>query len=204
MKIEYIPITMINENLSESPYFPMPEGFRGVTYCGKNDDISWAKIESSVNEFKNIDKALEHFHREFGSYEEELKDRCFFIENDDLFLSLNRYCNKNIEGSKIGTATAWYNNSFLGESYGRLHWIAICPKYQGRKLGKPLVSLAVERLKKLHDKAYLTSQTTSYKAINMYLDFGFRPFLTGDGNCMRAWRLLASHLKHPALAEFLK
>lgn len=184
--MEYISVTMINDNLAEAPYYPLPEGFHSRTYR-RGDSISWAKIEASVNEFKSIDKALEHFHSEFGSHEEELKERCFFIQNA---VSL-----------KIGTATAWYNDSFLGESYGRLHWVAIRPEYQGRKLGKPLVSLAVERLKELHDKAYLTSQTTSYKAINMYLDFGFRPYLTDD-NCLRAWKLLADYLKHPALAEF--
>lgn len=189
MKIEYIPVTMINENLAEAPYFPLPDGFYSSTYR-KGDDIWWAKIEASVNEFKSVDKALEHFHSEFGSHEEELKNRCFFIEDD--------------ENLKIGTATAWYNDSFLRESYGRLHWIAICPEYQGRKLGKPLVSLAVERLKELHDKAYLTSQTTSYKAINIYLDFGFRPFLTDNSNCTRAWTLLANHLKHPAIVQFMK
>ncbi len=134
-----------------------------------------------------IDYALKHFHDEFGPFQTELQNRCFFFQND--------------ERKSIGTAMAWYNNNFLGQYHGRLHRVAILPKFQGRILGNPLVSLALKCLNALHEKAYLTTQTASYRAIKIYLDFGFTPFLDNETS-LRAWRALAGYLHHPLLAEF--
>ena len=69
----------------------------------------------------------------------------------------------------------------------------------GRKLARPLMQN--KRLQSFHDKAYLTSQTTSWIAIKIYLDFGFVPLLE-SADCRDAWRLLALKLRHPALSEF--
>ena len=106
------------------------------------------------------------------------------------------------EGRSIGTATAWYNDDFLGERHGRLHYVAIQSDFQGRGLGKPLVGGASRRLARLHARAYLTSQTTSYIAIKIYLDMGFEPYLDAPYS-REAWQLLAEKLGHPRLQEFL-
>ncbi len=62
-------------------------------------------------------------------------------------------------------------------------------------------SAAMERLARSHERAYLTTQTTSARAIGMYLDFDFVPFITSD-QCRQGWRLLASMLDHPALEAY--
>jgi hypothetical protein len=56
----------------------------------------------------------------------------------------------------------------------------------------------MEELCKRYPKAYLTSQTTSYPAINIYLDLGFRPWIETNQDKI-AWGLLKDLLKHPAL-----
>lgn len=104
----------------------------------------------------------------------------------------------NPNGEAIGTSMGWYDNDFKGEKLGKLHWIAIKPEYQGKNLGKPLVARAIKRIQESHDKAYLTTQTTNWKAINMYLDFGFRPLYISEDS-KGAWKLLADKLKHPRL-----
>ena len=68
----------------------------------------------------------------------------------------------------------WYDKDFKGEEIGRLlintpttragDWEGHCARLLNGCRN--------------HEKAYLTSQTTSWKAINMYLDFGFRPLYT--------------------------
>jgi len=73
-----------------------------------------------------IDEALVLFRKELGKYQNKLQNRCLFIEDK--------------EGRCIGTATAWFDNSLFGKHYGRLHWVAIHPEYQGKKPGKPLIS----------------------------------------------------------------
>ncbi len=71
----------------------------------------------------------------------------------------------------VGTVTAWYG--YWGEElYGRLHFLGILPEHQGKKLGKPLVGLAMRRMKELnHEKAYLTTDSTKLVAIRIYLDY---------------------------------
>jgi GNAT superfamily N-acetyltransferase len=149
------------------------------------DELNWARILTSAQEFNSIKVAHNHFVKEFGKWHDELSKRCLFIQNK--------------ENIPVGTAMAWFNNSFQGRVYGRLHWVAICREYQGLGLGKPLVNLAMQKLAQYHDKAYLTTQTTSYKAINIYLDFGFKPFITADTQ-KRGWVLLSILLNHPQLS----
>ena len=184
--VKYYRIRMIHNDLNNSNVdIPLPEGYYFRNFQAGDESI-WADIETAAGEFTSKDKALERFMEEFGGLEAELATRCFFLydEND----------------KPIGTSMGWYDEDFNGEKIGRLHWIAICPSHQGRGLGKPLVARAIKRMQESHQQAYLTSQTTSWKAIHMYLDFGFRPLYTFE-DCPKAWELLADKLKHPALIK---
>ncbi|MGW9019688.1 GNAT family N-acetyltransferase [Priestia megaterium] len=179
-----IPLKMVKKDLLNIPQYSLPTGFR-LRLFEKGDEHNWCRIEASVDEFKNEKAALEHFNKEFGPYIDEISMRCVFIENE----------NKEV----IATATAWYGDlNSVGETLGRIHWVGVAPEYQGKKLSKPLLSTAMNILARHHSKAYLTSQTTSYKAINMYLNFGFEPLIT-DRSCHEAWVLLERTLNRKIL-----
>jgi len=183
--IKYYKVRMINNDIGNCKLdMPLPKGYYFVNYRDNNDQLVWADIEMAAGEFSTVDKALEKFKREFGDHKEELQSRCYFLYSPD--------------GEPVGTATGWFDNLFNRQEYGRLHYVAIKPEYQGKHLAKPLVAMALKRIQQSHDKAYLTSQTTSWKAINMYLDFGFRPLYFSE-DCKEAWKLLEEKLKHPAL-----
>lgn len=170
-----IPLKMVRTNLLDIPQYPLPAGFR-IRLFEKGDQHHWARVENSVDEFTSEKEALVHFNKEFGPYIDEMTKRCVFIENED--------------GEVIGTTTAWYGDLTGDEEIaGRIHWVGVVPAYQGKKLAKPLLSAAMNILADYHATAYLTSQTTSYQAINMYLNFGFKPFITGP-SCQEAWSLL--------------
>jgi GNAT superfamily N-acetyltransferase len=186
--MEYIPVTMVRPDLLGFPRIPLPKPFSLRLYR-EGDENDWARVESAVGEFAGEKAALRHFLNEFGPHLHEMERRCLLLEENG--------------NGVIGTATAWYNESFLDEAYGRLHWVGILPQFQGRGLSKPLVSEALRRLRMFHRKAYLTSQTTSYVAIKVYLDFGFQPHIIGE-SCRRAWSLLAAKLKHPGLKCYLE
>lgn len=156
----------------------LPAGYRLRLFM-PGDEANWARIETEAGEFASVDDALRRFRDEFGASIDDMHERCIFIENGD--------------GEPIGTATAWYK-TVAGESFGRLHWVGIVPKEQGRKLARPLVAAALRVLAAKHGKAMLTSQTDSWRAIKMYLDFGFVPLLDGTDDCMEAWRWLESQL----------
>ena len=166
----------------------MPDGYSLRLYR-PGDENTWVDIEAAVSEFTgDVERARAHFREEFTPFGDEMEKRCYFLVSPD--------------SRTIGTATAWYNDVFLGKRHGRLHYVAIHPDFQGRGLGKPLVSLVCRRLAELHTRAYLTSQTTSYIAIKIYLDMGFEPYLDSPDH-REAWRLLAEKLEHPGLRDFL-
>jgi GNAT superfamily N-acetyltransferase len=190
-RIEYVPVKMFHPAVREAPVFTLPEGFFSRTYR-PGDEVEWASIETAVGEFGFQDKARSHFDNEFADRDEELGERCFFIGHGG----------RAIGDLMIGTAMGWYGDCDGSGVIGRIHWVGIHPQFQGRGLGRPLVSLAVECLKRFHETAYLATQTTSFRGVRIYLDFGFLPVIT-DEESKRGWRILAEILKQPVLDKYL-
>lgn len=181
-----ISVTMVRENLLDIPQYSLPDGFQ-LRLFSEGDKQNWASIETEVDEFRNEQLALKHFAEEFGPHLDDMKKRCLFIEDE--------------HGETIATTTAWYGDlTGNGEMLGRIHWVGVIPAYQGRKLAKPLLSAAMNILANHHSRAYLTSQTTSYQAINMYLNYGFEPLFTAP-SCYEAWDLLESTLNRKIMTE---
>ncbi|KIL42281.1 hypothetical protein SD70_01795 [Gordoniibacillus kamchatkensis] len=178
-----IPLTMIRTNLADIPQYSFPEHYSIRTFKAGEEGI-WAETEVSVDEFKDKTAALNHFAKEFGPHLDEMSLRCLFAENE--------------QGEVIGTTTAWYGEFQENETWGRIHWVAIKPEHQGKKLAKPLLSAALNILSRSHEKAYLTTQTTSYQAINMYLNYGFEPFIK-EPQCVEGWKLLENVLNRKIL-----
>jgi len=191
--IKRLPVTMICDNLDIKTVIELAQKYKindqfFIRNYKKGEEAFWAEVETAAGEFKTEKEALEHFEKEFGPYRDEMEERCFFVAYKD-------------SDRVIGTATAWYNNDFKGERYGRVHWVGIHPEFQGRKLAKPLLAAVMMRLAKYHNKAYLTSQTTSYKAINMYMDFGFVPAIIDD-EAMKTWKYLEDILDRKIIPTY--
>jgi len=181
--VEKIDLVMVKDNLTSLSRYDLPAGFFYRMFQ-EGDDAIWAEIETSAGEFASDDLAIQHFRKEFGKFHQELYNRCVFVDTED--------------GESIGTATAWFGDLLPGKTAGRLHWIAIKEKYQGRGIGKPLVSRAIQLLSAFHERAYLTTQTTSYKAVKLYLDFGFRPYII-DESQRTGWSMISRLLCLPEL-----
>lgn len=180
-----IPITMIRPHLRDIPDVSLPPGYSIRPFKAGSEQL-WKETAVQSGLFQSIEQAAARYEQEFAQVAAQLEDRCFFL----------------LHGKEqvIGTAMAWYHPDYLGECYGRIHWVGIIPQFQGRGLAKPLLAAAMHRLAQNHDKAYLTSQTTSYKAICMYLDFGFVPWMQTD-HSEEAWALLRKWTNHPSLIE---
>lgn len=176
--MKYIPVAMVREHMQDIPTFDCPAGYRIRTFV-RGDEQHWARIETSVGEFTDQKQALQLFTEDYGSHLSEMEDRSFLLETD--------------EGEAVGTATAWYRH-FAGEERGRVSWVAIMPEYQGKQLAKPLLSAVMTRLARDHQKAFLTTQTTSYRAVNMYLAYGFVPYFMSE-SCQEGWSLIEQALE---------
>jgi ribosomal protein S18 acetylase RimI-like enzyme len=162
---------------------PVPAGYRIRTFR-PGDETAWARVETAVGEFRDEGHALEHFADEFGPHVDEMRERCLFLETTD--------------GELVGTTTAWRNPDFPGRDWGRIHWVAVVPEHQGRGLGRLLVTEALLLMRARHARAYLTTQTSSWIAVHLYLTLGFTPFLTAPAE-EEGWSLLRREAPHPLL-----
>jgi len=137
----------------------LPPGF-SFKFFSLSDVCNWARIETSVLEFDTVTKAEEFFKAAFLPYKDDLPERCLFVLNSD--------------GLPIGTANAWYSDSEMGRR-ALVHWVAVCPEYQGLGLGKALVKKVLSVLYSLDkDKqVWLHTQTWSHPAIKLYHTLGF-------------------------------
>jgi GNAT superfamily N-acetyltransferase len=177
-----IPVCMARPNLLDIPEFAAPAGWSLRGYR-PGDAAHWQRIHLVAEREHEITPAL--FREQFGQDEELLASRQCYLQDP--------------QGQAIGTATAWFDDHFQGGRWGRVHWVAIVPEYQGRGLAKPLMTAVCQRLRELgHDRAFLRTTASRVSAINLYLRFGFGP-LPRDVEEARVWQTLAARLKYSLL-----
>ena len=159
--IPLVKLIMTREN-SDFPVYNLPGDY---TFCMYQDGMEkdWARIESSVGEFEDDDRALEYFKKEFLGDREALYKRMIFVLDG--------------EATPVGTVTAWYGDLF-GDMRSKLHWFAVRPSAQGLGLARPLLTRCMEIFSDIagDTRAYLGFQTWSYRAARLYAHFGFSPY----------------------------
>ncbi len=172
-----LPLTMVRDNLEGIPRHGLPVGYSMRRYQ-PGDKRLWEEIHRLADPYSAIAPHL--FGQEFGPDESVLAERQFYLLD--------------ARQRAIGTATAWYDDDFEGVGYGRVHWVAIVPEYQGQGLAKPLMAAICCRLRELgHERAYLRTSSARIPAIHLYLRFGFIPLIDGpDG--LGLWRQLEKEL----------
>ena len=175
---------MIRENMENIPQFAIPEGFAIRNYRSNEGHI-WTRIQRAAEPYIDIDGGL--FAREFKRDLLAMEDRSFYLTT--------------AEGEEIGTITAWWQTHSDDNVWWQIHWVAIHPDYQGRGLSKPMMSVAMARLKQSHERSFLDTSTGRLAAIKVYLDFGFYPTFS-DERSRQVWAEVASVLEHPILSNF--
>ena len=187
MMKQYPEVFLQLKNLENIPTYSLPDGFYFRNYHFK-DEENWFSIYQASDGHNKVYSST--FREYFGANTDLLAERQFYL------------CTES--GRPIATATAWYNDDFIGSQWGRVHWLAVHPDYQGMGLSKPLLSKVLNKLKRCHyDKVYLRTYTMRRKAIPLYLSFGFEPLLKNDQDLIN-WRELALELENPTLDALLK
>ncbi len=188
-RIKYYELMLERNNLEDIPTFPLPDGYRFVLYKSGDRD-AWIDIEKSAKEFKTYEDGLKSWNEYFGGKDGELVRRMVFIETDG--------------GEKVATATAYYDIYGRDSSgAGWLHWVSVRREFQGKGLSKPLISHTLEVMRSLgYSHAKIPTQTTSWVACKVYLDFGFTPIPRNAERNRDGWRIVKALTNHPALAKF--
>lgn len=126
----------------------------------------WVDIQLSSKHILEKSEGERYFKQIFLQNEDFLKEFMLFIKDE--------------KGNLVGTGAIWEGKYFpqdKNKSY-RLHWITVDPKHGEKGLAKAVVSklLSIFKDKKMGEGLYLSTQTCSYVAIKIYLNFGFKPY----------------------------
>jgi GNAT superfamily N-acetyltransferase len=196
--VKYIGIIMEKHDASIYPKYELPEGFSFARYQ-PGFDKQWALLNFEVDHTETLERAEKIFREEFLEYDSEaLKEKMVFAVDDET-------------NNLAGVGAVWDGNLF-GEIQQRLHWIAVSSKYQNRGIAKAVISKLFDIYNDLgyNGYIYLTSQTWSYKALNIYMQFGFKPYMseqpvnwtkdppsnqTYEEQNAEAWKIISEKLK---------
>jgi len=180
--------------MREIPMFALPGGFVFRDFRlpgdeGPGDAGTWVKIQAAA-EARFMQITHETFLNDFGGYESQLPGRSWFVATQ--------------KGEDVASITAWWWDTppdcVLQGRVGLIHWVATIPEYQGRGIGKAMMTKAMQRLARDHEVAYLNTSTIRIPAIRVYLDFGFLPDMKKN-RADEAWSLVSESLKHPTLGN---
>ena len=184
--IKYYELLMKYDDLSTYKKYELPEGFHYEFYK-PGDEEEWVHIHIESGEFTSVEKGLKHFHDFYDYFVNQLDKRCVFIVDSNT-------------GEKIGTATI---SLLEDEEYGyqaAVDWVAIKRSYQGKGLAKPLISKFMDIAKDVgHNKIILHTQTNSWLASKLYLDYGFE-ILNKDE--IMGWSILRTIVDHDKLRDY--
>ena len=188
-RIRYIDLLMERLDLNDIPECALPEGYRFVFYQPGDRD-AWINIEISAKELESFEQGVQVWEQYYGSVEDTLHNRMLFIENE--------------QGEKVATATAYYDpNGELPPERGQVHWVAVRRDHQGRGLARPLIAQTLKVMKERgHTEAMLHTQTTTWVAVRLYLQFGFRPMAENAVASRDGWRIIKALTGEPALDGF--
>lgn len=151
------------------------------------DEVSWTYIQTDADRYNSIKSTL--FAHEFGSDQSEHKRRILFAVTPDQEL--------------VGTSAAWWGSSSADE-WGRVHWVAVLPRWQRRGIGRSLLVATCHRLREVgHRKAFLTTSPVRLEALRLYLSIGFVPRL-GGAEDRETWHEIASAFGDSALTSWLE
>jgi GNAT superfamily N-acetyltransferase len=178
-------IRMERDDLAGIADYPLPPDF-SLRWYRPGDEQQWVVIHRSAEKHVEVDRQV--YTDVFGNDIAALQERqCFLMDADQV---------------PIATATAWFDDDYYGHRYGRVHWVAVVPEYQGRGLSKCLMSIILGRMIDLgHDRTYLRTSTSRLAAITLYAGFGFTPSLrTTDDRTI--WGQLNPLLPRPFPGSF--
>jgi len=184
--IKYYELLMKYNDTTNFIQYDLPQEYH-YEFFKQNDTLEWVMIHIESGEFTSITEGLKYFNDFYKHFMSELNKRCVFIVD-------------NSTNEKIGTATI----SLLKEKeFGceaAVDWVAIKKSYQGKKLARPLISKLIEIARDLgHKQIILHTQTTTWLAAKLYLDFGFEILNKEE---ITGWSILKTLTNHEKLSNY--
>jgi GNAT superfamily N-acetyltransferase len=136
----------------------LPVGYK-FAHFKPGSEAGWASLEYEIGDFISFDEALYYFRQRYMFDLDELRKRCILVENAG--------------GQIVASCLAWYDNR-QAKRVGSLHWLVVYPDHQGLGIGKVVLLRTMQIFASLDEfPVYLHTQPWSFKAIVLYLKYGF-------------------------------
>jgi len=171
---------MMCESLNKSALTDVPAGYH-IRFCRKNEIDLWKSIHFDTKSEANENLA----------YMDGFFNRVYAPEEDLFFRTCLFICDENDQ--PLGACLAWKVFGFATT----IHWFKVHRSFEGRGLGRALLSEVMRRLNPDDYPVFLHTQPSSYRAIKLYSDFGFA-LVQGDkvGHRSNALAFALPHLKN--------
>lgn len=147
---------MTCDRIDRGAFAALPEGFT-VRACRPDELDVWKRMHFDTEEEARANRA----------YMDEYFARVYAPRGDEFFRRCLMACAGEVP---VGTCFVW-------RAYGRVntvHWFKVLRAWEGRGLGRALLSRALEGLGADDMPVCLHTQPASFRAIKLYSDFGFR------------------------------
>lgn len=172
--VPYTAVAMVRENGLDFPVYSLPKGYHYATFTPE-DEENWITLQAEVTHVESAAQGKRIFRQEFLQAEEGIPcEKCpGYAETVKRTVLV-----KNDAGILVGAATLWTGNTF-GEVWQRVHWVAVHPEHQGKGLAKCMLSRMLALYGELGCRTpiYLTTQTKTYRAVRIYRQMGFHPYM---------------------------
>ena len=177
-------------------------------YCAKVNKRAFAKLANEYN-FRYLHKTEleiwkslpfdENYTEIYKSFMTDYYNRVYKIRENEFYDKCIVVCNKINE--IIGTCFLWK----LDEKINSLHWLKVRKEYEGKEIGRALITKILENIGKKDLPIFLHTQLGSYRAIKLYSDFGFK-IITNDkiGNRINNINMCITKLKENIPKKYFK
>ncbi|MFD1739588.1 GNAT family N-acetyltransferase [Bacillus salitolerans] len=147
---------MICSDLKAEALRKLPTGFH-IRKCRKSELHIWMNFpfDDPLEAEQHRDFMTSYFQDVYAHNEDSFYEKCLFV------------CDS--EDRPVATCFAWK----AYDQITTIHWFKVLKEYEGRGIGRALLSVVMKCLSEDEYPVFLHTQPSSYRAIKLYSDFGF-------------------------------
>lgn len=159
LSVESIPdknLFMMCSKLNRSALSQLADSYR-VRHCRKDELDLWKDMhfDDPAEAKANRQYMTDFFVSVYAPVGDLFYEKCLFV------------CDSH--DKPIATAFIWK----AYDEFNTVHWVKVLKEFEGRGIGRALLSIIMQELKPNDYPVYLHTQPSSYRAIKLYADFGF-------------------------------